>query len=254
MKLMRDDLEQALKHDEFTLLYQPKYAISDKQITGVEALIRWQHPKYGMIYPNDFIPLAEQSEMIIELGHWVLEQACSDCTMWMQHDFEIQVAVNLSAPHLEESALYEFIVDTLQKHQLKPKQLEIELTEGLVLSHNQAVIRMIDELKTLGISFAMDDFGTGYSSLKNLVQFPIDTIKIDKIFLQDIESNHVNQVVIQSIIQLAHNLKKRVIAEGVETDSQLNYLVKLHCDQVQGKLFSMPITAQDILNLLRASQ
>lgn len=249
---MRDDLQHALERQELVVYYQPKLNLENNKICGAEALIRWQHPKYGWISPEDFIPLAEDSGLILDIGHWILDKACQSCAVWHAAGFrDTHVAVNFSAPQFEDKAFYQYVVDTLNKNNVLAEQLEIELTEGLILTHNKDIERMIKELKGIGIKFAMDDFGTGYSSLSNLIQFPIDTIKIDKSFLEDISTNKVNQVIIQSVISLAHNLQKTVVAEGVETEDQLAFLKDNYCDLIQGRYISMPISGKDFLAFIK---
>ncbi|MDO8652397.1 MAG: EAL domain-containing protein [Undibacterium sp.] len=244
------DLRYALERNEFVLLYQPQINTSNGRIVGMEALIRWNHPIHGLISPARFIGLAEEMGLIIPIGAWVIRQACHQTKLWQQagHD-DLRVAVNLSARQFTQKALVESIADVLHASGLEPRFLELELTESMVMNDVDQAITILRNLKGLGVHIAIDDFGTGYSSLSYLRRFPIDVLKIDQSFVNDLTVDVDDAAIVVSIISLAHSLRLQVIAEGVETAEQLAFLRTHGCDQVQGYYFSRPIAA-DAFELL----
>jgi diguanylate cyclase (GGDEF)-like protein len=236
----------------FYLLYQPKLDLRTGRLFGVEALIRWRHPEHGLIPPPRFIGLAEESGMIVAIGEWVLRTACRQAQAWRAAGLDtLTVSVNVSARQFEEKRLVERIAASLEESGLPPSSLELEVTESLLMRDlNQAVERM-RELKAMGVSLSIDDFGTGYSSLSALKSFPISTLKIDKSFVRDLATSEDDQAIALAVISLGHRLHLRVIAEGVETEEQREFLRKNECDEMQGYLFSPPVPPKRIADMLR---
>jgi EAL domain-containing protein (putative c-di-GMP-specific phosphodiesterase class I) len=213
----------------------------------MEALVRWQHPELGMVSPAQFIPLAEESGQIVHIGAWVLEEACRQGKAWADAGFEpIRMAVNLSPMQFRQPDLLHVISATLQRTNLDARYLELEVTESMLMQDLQQTIATLRQLKAAGIYLSIDDFGTGYSSLSYLKGFPIDALKIDRSFVRDITQNSDDAAIATSIILLGQNLGLKVIAEGVETESQLSFLRILQCDEIQGFLFSPPVPAAEV--------
>ncbi|MBP0598941.1 EAL domain-containing protein [Herbaspirillum sp. LeCh32-8] len=246
------DLRSALDNGEFLLHYQPKVDLASGQVIGSEALIRWQHPQLGMVSPARFIGLAEETGLILPIGAWVLRTACTQCRAWQLagHD-DISVSVNLSVGQFLQKDLVSSIAEALEDTGLPPASLELELTESLMMTDVEHAIGILNGLKELGVRLSIDDFGTGYSSLAYLKRFPIDVLKIDRSFVRDITIDADDAAITASIISLARHLKLRVIAEGVETDEQLDYLRHYGCDEIQGYLFSPPVPAEKFEQILR---
>ena len=242
------DLKQALEtNDQFVLHYQPKINIHTQEVTGFEALIRWQHPTRGLLSPYFFIELAETSGLIVELGQWVLVEACRQAKKWQQSFGKpYQIAVNLSAKQFNKKHLPEQIVQALKETNLNPELLEIEITETAIINNIEETVLLLSELKKLGVKLSIDDFGTGHSSLSYLKKFPVDTLKIDKSFVDDIVVNEKDAAIVHTIIQLAANLGLSTVAEGVEYAGQQSMLQKMGCEQMQGYLFSKPLEAKQI--------
>jgi len=248
---MEKHLRRALERNELYLCYQPKVSLHSGQITGMEALVRWQSPELGLVSPAGFIPLAEETGLIEPIGEWVLETACRQNRAWQAAGLTpIPVAVNLSACQFRQKHLVRIVERILRESHLAPHFLELEITESLVMQNLDRVTTMLNELKGLGASLSMDDFGTGYSSLSYLKRFPFNTLKIDQSFVRDITSEPDSAAIAKTIIAMAHNLRLKVIAEGVETAGQLNYLRMHHCDEIQGYLFSKPLISEDFAQLL----
>ena len=228
-------LRKALERDEFQLYYQPQLDIESGQVVGMEALIRWHHPDMGMVYPDRFIPVAEETGLIVPIGAWVLRTACKQIRALHEAGFPtMRVAVNLSARQFGRSDLVDSIAAALAAAGIAARFLEIELTESLIMKDVDQAVAILNDLKRLGVTLSIDDFGTGYSSLAYLKRFPIDILKIDRSFVSDITSDPDDAAIVASIISLAHNLRLQVIAEGVETREQLGYLRKEGCVQMQG--------------------
>ncbi|MFC5511249.1 EAL domain-containing protein [Massilia jejuensis] len=244
-------LRNAVERDEFVLYYQPQIDIKSGKIVGMEALIRWQHPELGMVPPGRFISIAEETGMIVAIGAWVLRTACAQNKAWQDAGFDrLRVAVNLSARQFGASDLIENLATVLRDTGLEPKYLEIELTESLFMSDITPAVDLLHRMKALGVNLSIDDFGTGYSSLSYLSRFPIDVLKIDRSFVADITRDANDEAIVTSIIALAHNLKLAVIAEGVETGEQLDYLRRHGCDEMQGYYFSKPLPAHEFEQLM----
>jgi EAL domain-containing protein (putative c-di-GMP-specific phosphodiesterase class I) len=244
-------LRRALEEEEFVLHYQPKVEISTGKIVGMEALIRWMDPEKGMVSPNDFIPLAEETGLIIPIGEWVLRKACEQCLEWGKTDIEI--AINLSANHLYDPSLLIMLQTTLQETGFPPGRLEIEITENGMMRNVQQTITILEQIKSLGVKVAIDDFGTGYSSLSYLKRFAIDTIKIDRSFVSGIPHNADEVAITSATVVMAQNLKRRVIAEGIETEEQAAFLNQLGCEMGQGYYYSRPLPSAEIAAMLSNS-
>ncbi|MDB5749151.1 MAG: diguanylate cyclase [Massilia sp.] len=245
-------LRNALERDEFVLYYQPQLDIKSGKIVGMEALLRWQHPELGMVPPGRFISIAEETGLIVPIGAWVMRTACAQNKAWQDAGFDkLRVAVNLSARQFGAPDLLEGLEAVLLDTGMEPKYLEIELTESLFMSDITPAVDLLHRMKALGVNLSIDDFGTGYSSLSYLSRFPIDVLKIDRSFVADITRDANDEAIVTSIIALAHNLKLAVIAEGVETAEQLDYLRRHGCDEMQGYYFSPPLAGAEFEQLLR---
>jgi diguanylate cyclase (GGDEF)-like protein len=248
---LEGDLRHAIQRGELLLHYQPQVDVRTGRIVGVEALLRWAHPELGMISPDRFIDLAEQTGMIIPVGAWVLRTACADTRRWHDAGWEsLRVGVNLSGKQFYRSDLINVVSAALAETGLAARYLDIELTEGLVMTDIDHALATMNALKGLGVQLSLDDFGTGYSSLAYLKRFPIDVLKIDKSFVRDITTDPDAAAIARSIISLAQSLQLHVIAEGVETQEQLSYLTNCRCDQIQGYYFSRPVPASAFEQLL----
>jgi len=243
-------LRQAIVREQFFLTFQPKIDLLKARVTGVEVLLRWQHPEHGIIAPDQFIPVAERTGLIIPLTLWVLQQALLQCRQWNEMGLDISVAVNLTMWNLEAQELPEQIEALLHDTGVSPNHLELEITETSIMNDPQRVIRTLNQIRQLGAHFAIDDFGTGYSSFTYLTKLPVACIKIDKSFVQTIETDRDNSVVVKSIIDLGHNLGLNVVAEGVETANAKNLLRAFHCDEGQGFYFCRPIPADAMTKFL----
>jgi diguanylate cyclase len=247
------DLRKALERRELELHYQPKADVRTGATVGMEALVRWRHPERGLIVPDDFIPLAEETGIIIPLGHWVLHEACRQNRAWQELGLApLRVAVNVSAAHLRHDDLADNVALALRETGLEAKYLEIEITESAVMQNASAALATLDRLSHMGIHLAVDDFGTGYSSLSYLKRFPLNTLKIDRSFIRDLTRNHNDAVIVRAIIALAHSLRLEVVAEGVEDEAQLRFLQSCSSDQYQGFLHGKPLPAADFERLLRS--
>lgn len=253
---LQNDLRKALERNEFKLVYQPRINIETSKITSAEALIRWDHPNWGMIQPSEFIPLAEESGQILEIGKWVIEEACRQNTQWQSAGLDpIRIAVNFSSQQFLQKDLIDSISEILNKTGATPEMLEIEITESTIFKNELVMTHTLKKLRDMGIYLSMDDFGMGYSSLKYLRQFPVHALKIDRSFIHDLTSKSQESIsLVSAIVSLAHSLKMAVIAEGVEVESQLNQLRDLECEEFQGYLFSPPVSAKEFEGFLLKSQ
>lgn len=248
---LESGLRRALEGGEFVLHYQPQVDVNSRQLVGVEALIRWRHRDAGLVPPVDFIPLAEDAGLIAPIGEWVLRAACLESQRWVGAAAPLRVSVNLSAYQFRRESLSRVVSDALSETGLQPERLCLELTESSIMVNAESAVGTLNELKEIGVRVAIDDFGTGYSSLGYLKRLPIDILKIDKSFVRDTPSDPDGASLVKAIITLAHNLRLRVIAEGVETEEQLEFLRTLRCDEAQGYLFSKPLPDEDLNRLLR---
>jgi len=247
------DLHRALTLEQFELHYQPKVSAPSMKINSVEALIRWRHPERGLIQPADFIPLAEESGLIVLIGEWVLRQACRQARAWQDQGLPpVRVAVNVSALQFPRLDLVDTVQRALTDADLNARYLEIELTESAVMTHPEESVEILERLSRMGVIVSVDDFGTGYSSISYLRRFPIDKLKIDRTFISNLMSSAEDASIVRAIISLAHGLRLKVIAEGVETAEQVAFLQKLGCDQYQGFYFSQPLIATELEAMLRA--
>lgn len=252
-------LETALRHaverKEFILDYQPIFAVATGELLGCEALVRWRHPELGVLPPDRFIPLADESGLIIGMGEWVLREACRQMKAWHDRGHRgLSISVNVSAVQFAQSQLQSQIAEVLRDTGLDPQCLELEITETVLMRDADSTIRTLRGLKEMGIRISMDDFGTGYSSLSYLKRFPIDTLKIDKSFMRDITSEIDSKAIVLAIAALAQNLKLVTLAEGVETVDQLNHLRNIRCERMQGFLFSRPLSAENFERFIAARE
>ncbi len=247
---LTNNLRRALEREEFRLHYQPQVDLASGALVGAEALIRWQHPQYGMVSPGQFIPLAEQSGQIVQVGEWVLRAACQQAAEFAASGVKpLVMSVNLSARQLRDDNLIQLIRNVLLESGLPPALLEIEITESMVMSDVERSTEILGRIKKLGVRIAMDDFGTGYSSLSYLKRFPIDRLKIDQSFIRDVTIDSSDAALTRAIIALAHNLGIPVVAEGVETREQRDFLIKAGCDEAQGYFYGKPVAAAEFRNL-----
>ena len=252
--MLESRLRHALDGRELVVYYQPLVAASSRRIVGVEALVRWQHPELGLIPPDQFIPLAEQSGLIVPIGEWVLQSACMQARAWQQAGLPpIEIAVNLSPRQFKKSTLADMVAQALAESGLAPDQLVLELTEGALMEHADHTLRTLGELRNMGVRFAIDDFGTGYSSLAYLKRFPVQKLKVDKSFVHDLKNSADDVVIAQAIVDLGRNLRLDVIAEGIETRQELDALCSYGCEFMQGFLFSRAVPADELAELLGRS-
>ena len=242
------DLRRALERDELVLYYQPKYPASGQPLSGAEALLRWQHPELGMIGPDTFIPIAERSGLILPIGDWVLDQACAQLRAWHQAGHsELTMAVNLSPLQFTSPTLVDTVREVLQRHQLEPRFLTLEVTETTAMKDVEASLQLLNALTSMGVKISIDDFGTGYSSLLYLKRMPASELKIDRAFVRDLETNSEDAAIVSSIVALGRSLQLQVVAEGVETEAQRAYLNQLGCDVLQGYHLGKPMPADEFL-------
>lgn len=251
-QLRMSELRQAIVADQLFLLYQPKFNLRNGRITGLEVLARWQHPKLGVISPDEFIPVAERTGLIIPLTLWVLHEALLQQKAWKEKGTDISVAVNLSMWNLDSQQLPNQIEGLLENLGVAPDRLELEITESAIMGEPQTAMRTMKRIRDLGVNFSIDDFGTGYSSLAYLKKLPVTAMKIDKSFVLNMDQDRDNAVIVRSMIDLGHNLGLKVIAEGVETNSAKTMLTDFGCDVGQGYYFSRPIAATEITKLLQS--
>ncbi len=250
-QFIETNLRLALENKEFTLRFQPKVNLNSGKITGAEALLRWDHPEWGEVTPEKFIPIAEDCGLILPIGRWVLREACAQAKRWINAGLQpIAVAVNISAKEFKQNNFVEYIRKTLYDTKLEAHYLELEITESSLMCDAESSITILSELKKLGVKIAVDDFGTGYSSLSYLKKFPIDVLKIDQSFVHDIASENDNGIIVSAVISMGNSLNLRVIAEGVENQMQLSFLKLQHCEEGQGYLFSKSLMAEQFTALL----
>jgi diguanylate cyclase (GGDEF)-like protein/PAS domain S-box-containing protein len=250
--VMESWLRRALERQELLLHYQPQVDLRSNAIFGAEALVRWQHPKMGLVPPGKFIPLAEQTGLIVAIGEWVLRTACAQNKAWQDAGLPpITVAVNISARQFREKNLVDSVAAIISETGLDPRYLELEVTEGVIMHDAEEVIAVLQRLKSLGVTLSIDDFGTGYSSLSYLKRFPVDRLKIDQSFIRDVATDSDGAAIARAVINLGHDLNLKVIAEGVETKEQLDFLRTYQCDEKQGYYFSRPVPAGELEKMLR---
>jgi diguanylate cyclase (GGDEF)-like protein/PAS domain S-box-containing protein len=253
--ILETDLRNATLRQEFILHYQAKASCANGRITGAEALLRWQHPKRGIVSPDQFIPLLEETGLIVQVGRWVMEEACRQLVEWQQAGLDIpSVSVNLSARQLQSETLLADVATVLLQTGLEPDCLDLEITESMLMDNAEMAIRTLTALKQKGVTISLDDFGTGYSSLAYLKRFPLDAVKVDRSFVQDITADSDDASITRAVITMAHHLKLKVVAEGVETQEQLALLISHQCDVIQGYFFSRPLSAPAMSELLGADK
>ncbi len=253
-------LRRALEQQELALYYQPQVDVASGAIIGMEALVRWFNPELGVVSPSDFIPFAEETGLIVPIGSWVLKTACTQAELWRQNGMPFRVSVNLSSRqfhHLHSQQaqnrhpLLEAVLAALDETGLPADLLELEITEGILMQHLDSTMEVLTSLKNLGVRLSVDDFGTGYSSLSYLKRFPIDMLKIDKSFVNDISTDPSDRAIVAAIVAMAQQLKLEVVAEGVETLEQMDFLRELRCQYVQGYYFSKPLPAEELTEICR---
>jgi EAL domain-containing protein (putative c-di-GMP-specific phosphodiesterase class I)/CheY-like chemotaxis protein len=257
--LARLDLEVALRGalegEQFVLHYQPKLELSTGRVAGVEALLRWRRPGHGLVYPAEFVPVLEETGMVVRVGGWIIDEACRQIAEWQEQGArEVRVAVNVSSRQFVEGDLEGVVRAAIERHGIEPGMLELELTESALMTNAERTIEVLERLKKLGIRIAIDDFGTGYSSLAYLKRFPIDKLKIDIAFVRDIVTNPDDAAIALAIISMAHSLHMQVIAEGVETRAQMAYLRRHRCDEIQGFHFSRALPASQLVELVHKNR
>jgi EAL domain-containing protein (putative c-di-GMP-specific phosphodiesterase class I) len=255
--ILRQGINFSLQNNEFFMLYQPKYSLGQQRVVGAEALVRWNHPKYGLISPVEFIPLAESSGAVIEMSEWIIDTVCAQLASWSKQGLKrVPVSINISPLHFWRGDLVGSLQSGLQKWNINTSDLQIEVTENVVMNTSDMTLQVLGRLKELGFKLSIDDFGTGYSSLKYLKDLPISELKIDRSFIIEIpeeaEADDLSRTAIpRAIIRLANEFKLAVVAEGVETENQKKFLVENGCDVIQGYLFSPPISAKDFASMLQ---
>jgi EAL domain-containing protein (putative c-di-GMP-specific phosphodiesterase class I) len=243
---LENGLRKALEKNQLVLHYQPQIALDNEEIVGIEALIRWEHPDLGMISPGEFIPLAEETGLIVPIGKWVLRKACKQNKVWQMEGLDpVPIAVNISARQFQDDHFVQSVIEALEEVGLDPKYLELELTESIMQNIEKSSI-ILKQLKELGVSVSIDDFGTGYSSLSYLKHLPIDKIKIDKSFVDDILYHSNQGIMVKTIIDMGNNLQFSVIAEGIEEEKQVVFLKENACTAGQGYFFSKPLPEEEI--------
>ncbi|XOF35397.1 MAG: putative bifunctional diguanylate cyclase/phosphodiesterase [Candidatus Electrothrix sp. YB6] len=248
---LENRLRRALEQREFMLCYQPKYSLATEQVTGVESLIRWRHPEEGIISPAEFIPIAEESSLIVALGEWGLRKACHQMKEWEKEGLRnVPIAVNLSARQFQDDRLFQLIMACLNEFGITPEMLELEITESVLMEYPDDAVMLLRKIHDFGVRIAIDDFGTGYSSLAYLKKFPVNTLKIDRAFIADITYDTNDAAIVESILAMARSLHLKVIAEGVETKEQADFLREKGCDEVQGYYFSRPLAPEQYAELL----
>jgi diguanylate cyclase (GGDEF)-like protein len=252
---LESSLRRAVEHEEFVIHYQPQVEMESRKIVGAEALVRWQHPKFGLLAPAEFIPMAEDTGLILLLGAWVLRTACAQTRWWQQAGIgDLRIAVNVSARQFQDKNLLDTVAQILSDTGLDSSCLELELTESSIMQNAESAIKTLTELREMGVKISIDDFGTGYSSLGYLKRLPIDILKLDRSFVTGATTDPDDAALVMAIISLAHNLKLKVIAEGVETEEQVRFLRLLKCDGGQGYLFGKPMPADLFRSLIGARE
>jgi EAL domain-containing protein (putative c-di-GMP-specific phosphodiesterase class I) len=244
-------IHKALENGEFQLVYQPQINIKSGEIVGAEALLRWNHPEHGLMTPAEFIPFAEETGMIVDIGHWVLRNACAELKRWRDAGLpEIRMSINMSARQLAEKNIVKYVSNILRDYGIPGHCLEIEITENTIMSDMDSIIHKLKNISKRGVYIAIDDFGTGYSSLSYLHKLPIHTLKIDRTFIKEVNMKQRGKSIVNTIVAMVKGLNLNVIAEGVETQQQLDYLQEIDCNEAQGFLFCKPLPSDVVVQLL----
>jgi EAL domain-containing protein (putative c-di-GMP-specific phosphodiesterase class I) len=239
---LENQLKKAIEHDEFHVVYQPQIDIKKNKVVGFEALLRWNNSIFGNVPPTKFISIAEQSDLIIDIGTWVTQQVCIQIYKWADRGVDVRVGINVSAVQLTRSCLYSIILELINELNIAPNMIDLELTESVLIENEDEILRVLNGFSDLGVSLSIDDFGMGYSNLTYLQRFPINRIKIDRSFIHEIY-NEKNQHIVRAIVEIARSLDITVLCEGVETVAQYQILLDLGCDEIQGFYFSEPLHA-----------
>ena len=243
---LENDLRRAIERDELLLHYQPQISLPDRRIVGVEALVRWQHPELGLVPPARFIPIAEETGLIVPIGQWVLQTACAQAKEWLDSGLPpVVVSVNMSSRQFHQEDMLRTVTDALEESGLSADQLALEITESSLMKNPEDAVVTLCLLHNMGIGIAIDDFGTGYSSLGHLKRFPLQALKIDRSFIDDVTENPEDAAIVRAILAMAHSLNLKVVAEGVERENQLEFLQDAGCEEIQGFLISKPVPAAD---------
>jgi diguanylate cyclase (GGDEF)-like protein len=246
-------LRRGLEAGQFALYYQPQVEVATGRLVGAEALIRWNHPDLGLVSPARFIPVAEETGLIVEIGDWVLREACREAARWMALGLpELRVAVNLSALQFKRGDIEKSVAGAIEASGIEPYMLELELTESILISDTENILSTVKRLKSMGVRLSIDDFGTGYSSLSYLKRFEVDKLKIDQSFIRDLATDPEDAAIVRAIIQMARSLGLRTVAEGVETQDVLDHLRLFHCDETQGYFHARPLPADDFVAFVQA--
>ncbi|MCK4587563.1 MAG: EAL domain-containing protein [Gammaproteobacteria bacterium] len=249
---LENALRRALENDEFILHYQPQYSLDTGKLTGLEALIRWQHPDMGVIAPDKFIPLAEESGIIVAIGEWVLRTACNQMKSFLDSGYLVErISINISGVQFQRESIVDTIVGVLEETNLDPKSLELEITESVIMQETNKTVKILNEIRQQGITIAVDDFGTGYSSLSYLKRLPVNKLKVDRSFVRDIPRDLNDEAITRAVIALGQALNLKVIAEGVETEEQQIFLKSLGCNEAQGNLYSRPLPVEELAEILK---
>ena len=250
---IEQDLKHAIEQDEFVLYYQPQLDLSSRKIVGAEALIRWMHPQKGLIPPDKFIPLAEESGLIVDINKWVIRTACKQNDHWRKAGFTpIRIAVNLSGYQFANQNIIQIIRDALQEANLDAKNLEVEITENTLMQNTKETIRILEQMRDLKLRIALDDFGTGYSSLSYLTSFPVDILKIDRSFVMGCATHNNNRIIIKAIVAMGHSLGMKIVAEGIESEEEFQLLKEYGVNEGQGYHFSPPIAQNQFIKFLES--
>jgi EAL domain-containing protein (putative c-di-GMP-specific phosphodiesterase class I) len=248
-------MRTAIDKNQFYLTYQPKILLSDNTVVGAEALLRWNHPIHGLISPEIFIPIAEKSGLIVEIGNWVINQSCIACNNWKEAGFpDISVAINISTIQFNDNNIVERIKENIRNTGVNPAIIELEITESLLMTDSSDFSNTLDKIKKLGIKVSIDDFGTGYSNLEYLKTIDVDILKIDRSFIQNLKNENHNENIIKAIIQISNSLDIKVIAEGIETEESVNLLRAIGCQIGQGYFWAKPIIEEKFLAFLSNSK
>ena len=248
-------LKKALRRKEFQVYYQPIVDVASERVAGMEALLRWYRPGFGMVYPDDFIPITEETELIVPIGEWVLHTACLQAQIWRNAGYgPLKLAVNISPVQLQHTSIIPTVERVLKETEFDPNHLELEITESVVFRNYDYVADTLRRLKKVGIVISMDDFGTGYSSLENINRLTVDSLKIDKTFIGNLDTNPCSKEIISATMIMANNLNLEVTAEGVEIHSQLHFLKQHKCHYFQGYLYSPPVPAEKFQEILEAEK